>query len=389
MRSTLLLFSQGTEAMRPEFVGQESWPGMGLLSSLLLLLMSVGTEGQEGHAQHIILPPAVVATPLSAEISAQAQAIAAYGDLLESAAIARKINAEAVAVEIQNSVAFVDAYFKRRELNRDWRAKENPNIRIHEQKVQEAIKEDVEKQYQKVMRGDVTKTLNWLLGELSCSTVACQYLPGGRKLIDTEYNQKLTDGDLRMIRVTDGGKAGSRLVFSIGDGSVLENRWPLALQSPEFDAARAQFDHSRDAVIEQLRRQGSVKSDDGKRLLQSVNGLFTTLDGVYPRELRAPPGEFLKYNTAKRYLQTLLAGVHRALTTSDTSVFSGSHRFQGDGLIELVQYMYQSGLEFAPPEPGAEGVYKKLFEDLRAMYVNLGAIQKLARTDGAKDDGGK
>ena len=53
--------------------------------------------------------------------------MAAYGDMVESVAMARRINAQAVALEIQNSVAYVDAYFKRREINRDRRAKEDPN----------------------------------------------------------------------------------------------------------------------------------------------------------------------------------------------------------------------------------------------------------------------
>ena len=61
------------------------------------------------------------------QIEAEAQYVAAYGDMVESVAIARKINAQAVALEIQNSIDYVDAYFKRRELNRQWRAKENPN----------------------------------------------------------------------------------------------------------------------------------------------------------------------------------------------------------------------------------------------------------------------
>ena len=63
------------------------------------------------------LPPA--AEPrFRTRFQAQASYVAAYGNMVESVAVARKINAEAVALEIQNSVDYVDAYFKRREMNR-------------------------------------------------------------------------------------------------------------------------------------------------------------------------------------------------------------------------------------------------------------------------------
>ena len=91
--------------------------------------------------------------------------------------MARKINAEAVALEIQNSVDYVDAYFKRREINREARAKENPNYLEREKHRQAVLERRVEEQYQDLLRGNVTDPLNWLLRELSSPVVAYQYLP--------------------------------------------------------------------------------------------------------------------------------------------------------------------------------------------------------------------
>ena len=39
-------------------------------------------------------------------------------------------------------------------------------------------------------------------------------------------------------------------------------------------------------------------------------------------------------------------------STTDMSVFKGRLRFQGDSVVALLQHMYSSGLQFAPPEPG-------------------------------------
>ena len=136
-------------------------------------------QSDQAH-QHIFLPPVSGGTPLSFQIQSEAAYVAAYGDMMESAAIARKVNAQAVALEIQNSVAYVDAYFKRRDLNRQWRSKEDPNYLEREKRHQEVFKRRVEEQYQDVQRGDVTKTLNWLLRELADPVVAYQYLPANQ-----------------------------------------------------------------------------------------------------------------------------------------------------------------------------------------------------------------
>ena len=50
-------------------------------------------------------------------------------------AVARKINAEATALEIQDSIDAVDAYFKRRELNKAYRKYELDPQESREQRV--------------------------------------------------------------------------------------------------------------------------------------------------------------------------------------------------------------------------------------------------------------
>ena len=114
--------------------------------------------------------------------------------------------------------------------------------------------------------------------------------------------------------------------------------------------------------------------------MQDINGLFVALEAAYPTERRKTPAEFLDYEAGKRFVQTLLAAAHRAIDINDASVFSGGLRFQGESLLALIQHMYQNGLEFAPPEPGGEGVYKTLFQNLRALYISMGA-RTTARRD--------
>jgi hypothetical protein len=67
-----------------------------------------------------------------------------------------------------------------------------------------------------------------------------------------------------------------------------------------------------------------------------------------------------------------LAATHRAITTTDTATLGGSLRFRGDSVVQLLDHMYLAGLEFAPPAPGGERVYKSLFQNLRTLYMKIG-----------------
>jgi hypothetical protein len=332
-----------------------------------------------------MLPPAFGGTPLSHQIQAEASYVASCGDLVKSAAWARKVNAEAVALEIQNSIAYVDAYFKRRELNRDWRHKENPNHLESEKRRQEVLKRQVETQYQDLLRGDVTSPLNWLLRELSDPVVAYHYLPPGQTLIHASLDRAITPGDLTQIRLTDGGSKASRLVFSAADGKPLEHHWPLGLRGPECAPARENYQRAMDEIVAEIKRKGPASSENQTRVVQNVNALFVALEDAYPKERRRDPAEFLTYATAKRFLQSLLATTHRVINSNDSRALDGSLSFQGDSAIGLLQHMYQAGLEFAPPEPGGEGVYKNLFQNLRALYMTIGPDRPAADVQPAQE----
>ncbi len=325
-----------------------------------------------GIAAAQMLPPASGATPRSAELDAEAHYIDACSNMVKSVAIARKINAEAVAIEIQNSVDYVKAYFERRRINREERAKENPNYLESEKKRQNVMKRRVDEQYQDLMRGDVTNTLNWLLRELSRPVVSYEYLSGVKSMMQPEIDAKLTERDRQLIRLTDGGSKASRLVFAAADGNVLLPRWPSSLRGDDCAAARDNFDRARDAVVKEIQEKGKISCENQTNLTQAVNGLFVALESAYPEERRKEPAEFLEYATGKRFVQSLVATVHRAVAVNDASVFSGNLRFQGDSLLGLLQHMYKNGLEFAPPEPGGEGIYKTLFQNLRSLYVSMG-----------------
>lgn len=328
---------------------------------------------QTQRRDHIFLPPAFAATPLSTVIEAQAKYVAAYGDFLESVATARKIHAEAFALEIENSVRYVDAYFERREKNREWRRKEEKNNHWDTVQRQEALrKEKVEKYFSEVLKDDPARQLNWLLTELSGPTMAIQYLAGTRSL--GEFDQKIPKEDQQQIWLSDGGLRGQKLEVSLAEGSALKTPWPYVLRAPQFDAARDEYETARGNVLKEVQVNGHVSHTGGQQLIKAVSQLLVLLEEAFPGEARAEdPSVFLAYNSAKHYLQSLVGQVNRVCTTNDTAFLSGAARFDGQTVLDLVQYMYQKGLVFAKPHPGGERVYRNLLTNLRNIYVKLGS----------------
>jgi hypothetical protein len=91
----------------------------------------------------------------------------------------------------------------------------------------------------------------------------------------------------------------------------------------------------------------------------------------------------LDYSAAKQYLRSLLASTRWAINTRNPHELDGSLRFQGGGVVELLQHMYRNGLRFAPPQSGGQRVYDSLYEHLRALYVRFGQDQAAAAAPAA------
>ena len=301
-----------------------------------------------------------------------------------------KVNAEAVALEIQNSVDYVKAYYERKHIYEEEYRRKHPDKWAVEAKRQERIKKWVTEQYQSISAsGDRTKTdvLNWLLGELSNSTSSLQYVRDAKSPLQPHADLELSDAELRQIRLTDGGHAGSRLLFSAGDGAVLLPKWPPALRGDHCKAARDNFDRARDAIVNDLKAKRQTGPESEAGLIEAIEGLSTALDAAYPSEVRVKHREYSEYWKAQCFIKALLAAADRAIAINDPSVFSGELRFDGKSLFLLLQHMHRHGLQFAEPGPGAEGLYQTLFVNLRDMYAELAREQPAAK--GQPDNGGE
>lgn len=322
----------------------------------------------------IYLPVCSGATALSSVINAQANYATGMGDFLESASIARRNNALADEQEMRNTLQWVSTYFERRDLNRAYRLKNNPGYLENEAKRREILSRRITDLFQEVLKGDVTRETNWLLHELSGMALPYQYLPSDQEETDPAIDARLTKADLHKILLTDGGREGGRmLTFPADTARVLDTPWPRALRDPLFAKERKQFEDVRDKMLAD-RAAGKRNWQSEKKVMEACDALSKKYELAHPRKVRTQSYEaFAKYRSGRRYLKSLAAEVMRAITTQDEWIFKGVYRFEGDSVIDLVQHMCQNGLEFAPPRPGSEGAYRTLFENMRRIYLHLGA----------------
>ena len=341
---------------------------IGVLLVFSWLFSATGTWAQNNRRPPLRLPPALAGTPLSFKIHSEAAYMAGRGSLVESVAIARLIHAEAFAKELENSIEYVDTYFRRRELNREWRAKEDPRYLEAEKIRQEALKRRLKEHFSDVLQGtDPTPELNWLLVELSGPTQSLGYLTSQATLTESESGNKLSEADLALIRFGDG-----RVTFSATDPQILETRWPFALRAESFIPLQKNFLSARETVLEEIRSEGQASRESGSRLIGSVDDLLVALEKAYPHEERIKPTVFLEYDSAKRNLRSLTWEVHRTIHYGDRSLFDETLRFEGGTVEELIWHMVRKGLVFGPPPPGGDRVYRGLLGSLRNLYLTQG-----------------
>jgi hypothetical protein len=355
------------------------------------LVMGIGVWAAVWPAQwclaqreHLILPShwgRHGGTPLSYAIEAQAQLVAAQGDFLESVAIARKIHAEAYALEIQNSVEEVKAYFERRRINRAAVLEEKGNRPDYiRKKKREAAENFMKKDLDELFNlADVSKQLNWLFRRLCGPDMMMQYQTGSEAL--PQLGERLSEEAKAQIWLTDGGSGGG-LQFRLSDGRGLDTAWPPGLRREPLDAARTEFESARDELVKEIEANGRVTEPTRNRLILATNELLVMLENVF--QDRQEPSVFQEYNAAKKYLRSLVSQVNRAVSTNDRSAFTGAFRFQGNTILELIQHMHQSGLLFAPSKPGGEPAYRNLLTTLRNLYMTFPSARPEPSGDGAE-----
>lgn len=144
-----------------------------------------------------------------------------------------------------------------------------------------------------------------------------------------------------------------------GNAGVLRDEgrihWPASLTGPEFDRERNQISVAVPQAIETAKEGASVDA-------REIRSALTTLRQRLAAKINDWPSS--DYIRAKRFLASLDDAL-RVLRQSDAgNYFNGTYAAKGNTVAELVRYMTDHNLRFAPALDGDEPAYKTLHRAL-------------------------
>ncbi len=344
-------------------------------SALLIIVLSLsGAATTSTYAQnrvrgHVLLPRTAGATVLSTYINASANRAVAVGDFLESAAIARQIHLESDRMEMENSIKWVETYFERRKLNREYR----DELRKDYQETKASIALAYHKRITHADTvADPTKDLNYMLDALMGDQNSFAAIFVADKPIMNSENMELSPNDVLRINMD----AGSGNKFKLGKAVLIDTIWPKAFDAPVFDDIRFRYDAMRKQTQDEIREGNlSLRTFEGlNRLLGELSEKFEdyyTWQRIKDTKSMDLAGLVYFKESGNRFVQTQRAGALRAFSAKDPRGYEMRFQFDGDTLTDLLRYCSTHHVKFASPEPTDQDLYAKLYQSLRVIYLEF------------------
>jgi hypothetical protein len=145
------------------------------------------------------------------------------------------------------------------------------------------------------------------------------------------------------------------------DGKI---QWPMALRGNEYGDSRKDLEKYLPEAVNQIKFNPAVDQS----LLKDVNNDLKRMnDTLLASVADIPPSQFIE---ARRFLNQLEDAV-KALEDPKAGTAYQDWKAKGHNAAELVKYMKDKGLEFAPATPGDEYAYQALYQALRALDVSI------------------
>jgi hypothetical protein len=174
-------------------------------------------------------------------------------------------------------------------------------------------------------------------------------------------NVPLSEKTLQSIHLTAGGTREGVALLQ-GNGCL---QWPEVLQGEGFRKGREDLNRGIQNAVNAV--QLNRRPDRG-----TVEALRADLQGLHERvdagARTLAPDEYIR---AKRYLR---------LVGSTVTALEGPHAFyylngnwtaKGKNVAELIQFMAENGLSFAPATPSDEPAYRALYHALAAFDARM------------------
>jgi hypothetical protein len=171
------------------------------------------------------------------------------------------------------------------------------------------------------------------------------------------------DGDmLKQINLSGAGSLGS--VALLKDRGKLT--WPLSLQTAAFEPARKEMNTLAAEAVNQVRLNNPVDA----ATLRDMTSDVRRMNEMLLREVgELSPTDYMQ---SKHFLGTLDSAIKALQDPGVANQFNQNWAARGRNVAELVDFMGQKGLQFAPATAGDEPAYRHLYQGLVAFDAALG-----------------
>jgi hypothetical protein len=192
------------------------------------------------------------------------------------------------------------------------------------------------------------KALNDLLADL-------QKLQGkGDTATLRTFQMPLDEDNLKRVNVAPSDSRGN--IGLLKDQGKLT--WPVALSGAEFKEQRERINSLVQEAVKQAEFNNQVDPGVIRQLTRDVEQMETQLRRT-GRDLPPTP-----YIDAKTFLGNLASSIAALQQRDVGNYFTGKYALRAKTVPELVKYMSEQGLRFAPAVPGEEGPYQALYQAL-------------------------
>lgn len=339
------------------------------LAGCLICGVAVGQDVR--FTRTLSVPAYSPATSISCQIQAESNYLRAYGEAAVDLEVARGYRAQAVSLEIQNSVDYTKAYWERRSVNEAERLKRHVTIAqkhsVRDSHIWNQLKNHPDLSVAAIPNGTA---LNFLLDRLAGGVLAYQFSAGENEGSLAMLQQlELSPEVMGQLRVRQDLPGGGRTVFRLQDGKPLNVEWwPAALRGANFKTERTQFEQARALLL--ISETDESVENNLKVVFQTYDQLVEAFHQHHTRAVRLKSvHDHREYGLAKRFLQSIAGELYRIRSVGPKALKDDSLRFGGNNMIALLTHMSRNGLEFAPALPGEEPAYHQVFHMMRDLLV--------------------
>jgi hypothetical protein len=159
-----------------------------------------------------------------------------------------------------------------------------------------------------------------------------------------------------------------------GDLGLLKNKinFPLLLKRSDFDKEREHLIFLADKSNQQAQTPDGIKPEIIEDMRETVDRMQQKLSGMAREAGDNANWQPTMYMEGKNFLNQFEANV-RALQQPDAVAhLTNKYKLKGN-IVEVVRYMVDNGLQFAPATEGSQAAYNALYDLLRSYDEQFGS----------------